>query len=98
MGLPPRRDQRCDPGGRAGRHIGRAEIAGVSQQGLGLAEVLRQGVDPAQHRFELLFVIGRLDDVGRDHQQAARRHHGLGVVALLEAAARHRHDAALSVG
>jgi hypothetical protein len=38
MGLPPRRD----PGGPAGGHIGRAEIAVVSQHGLGLAQILGQ--------------------------------------------------------
>ena len=51
-----------------------------------------------QHRLDLLLVVGRLNHIGRHHQQAARRHRRLRVVALIEAAARHRHDARLFVG
>jgi hypothetical protein len=40
----------------------------------------------AYHRLELLLVIGRLHDIGRNHQQAVCRHRGLGVVTLIEAA------------
>jgi hypothetical protein len=51
-----------------------------------------------QHRRELPLIAGCLDDIGRNHQQATRRHYGLSVVALLEAAACNRHDARLFVG
>src|SRR5208282_1258014 len=47
---------------------------------------------------ELLLVVGRLTHSVRHHQQASRRHGGLRVVALVEAAAGHRHDARLLVG
>ena len=42
--------------------------------------------------------FGRLAHGARHHQQTSRRHRGLGVVALIEAAAGHRHDARLLVG
>ena len=51
-----------------------------------------------QHWLKLLLVVGRLHYVFDDDQQAARRHRCLRVVALLEAATRHRHDAAFFIG
>ena len=93
-----RRDQRRDPRRLASLHIGRAEVAGIGQQGLGLAQIRGQGGKFVQHRRELPLVVGSLDDVSRDHQQAARGDHRLGIVALLEDAARHRHDARFLVG
>jgi hypothetical protein len=58
----------------------------------------RQSLDLVQHRFKLLLVIWRLNHIGRNDQQGSRVHHGLSVVALLEAAARSRHDARVRVG
>src|SRR3954454_8573259 len=53
-------DQRRDPGGSAGRHIGRAEVAVVGQQGLRLAQILGQGGELVQHRRKLPLVVGSL--------------------------------------
>ena len=39
--------------------------------------------------------LGAQRHIARNHQQTAFRHDGLGVVVLLEAAARNRHDATL---
>src|SRR5665254_3677 len=78
--------------------IPRAEIAGIGQQRFGLAQFFRQGVDLAEHRFELLLVVRGLNNIGGNHQKAALRHRSLRVVALLEAAAGYRHDARLFVG
>jgi hypothetical protein len=77
----------------AGIDIRGAEIARVRQQIFGLAQRRRQGPDLVQHRLDLLLVVGRLNHIDRHHQQAARRHRRLRIVALLEAAARNRHDA-----
>jgi hypothetical protein len=52
----------------------------------------------AQHRLDLLLVVGGLHDIGGDYQQAVVRHRGLCVVALLEAAAGRRHDPRFLVG
>src|SRR5450830_1853171 len=98
MRLSAHGDQRLDPCRLAGRHIPRAEIAGIGQQRFGLAQFFRQGVDLAEHRFELLLVVRGLNDIGGNHQKAALRHRSLRVVALLEAAAGYRHDARLFVG
>jgi hypothetical protein len=65
---------------------------------IGFAQILGQGGKLVQHRRKLPLVVGRLDDLGRDHQQTTRHHDRLGVVARLEATARHRHDARLLVG
>ena len=43
-----------------------------------------------------MLVVGRLNDI-TDHQHAAFRYGGLGIVALLEAAACNRHDARLLI-
>ena len=64
------------------------------QQGLGRAQRLGK----AGERFDLSLVVGGLDHVVGDHQQAVGRHQGLGVVGLFEAAAGHRHDARVRVG
>ena len=90
MRLPPGRNQRFDFGSRALHYIGLAEIAIVGQQCFGPAELFRQSVDLLQHRRDLLLVVGRLNHCRGDHQKARRRHHRLRVVALVEAAARHR--------
>ena len=92
------RDQRLDPCRFAGRHIGRAEIAVVAEHRFRPAQFCRQSADLAEHRFELLLVVRGLNDIAGNHQQAARRHRGLRVVALLETAARYGHDARLFVG
>ena len=62
------------------------------------AEFRGQGVELVQHWLDLLLVIGRLDDIAGDHQQAIRRHCGLGIVALIKAAAGDRHDARCVIG
>ena len=51
---------------------------------------LGQGTNPLQHWLDLLLVVGRLDHLRGDHQKTVRRHHRLGVVALLEPSASHR--------
>ena len=96
MRLPPGRNQRFDFGSRAPHYIGLAEIAIVGQQCFGPAELFRQSVDLLQHRRDLLLVVGRLNHCRGDHQKARRRHHRLRVVALVEAAARHRHNPRIS--
>ena len=88
MRVPAHGDQRLDPGGRAGLHVGLAEVAVVGQHGFSLAQFFGQGSDLGQHRLKLLLIVGRLDHIGGHHQQAVRRHHGLSVVALFETAAR----------
>jgi hypothetical protein len=42
--------------------------------------------------------VGRLDHLRGDHQKVFRRHHRLGVIALLEPATRYRHDTRRFVG
>jgi hypothetical protein len=59
---------------------------------------VRQSVDLFQHRRDLLLVVGGLNHVRRDYQKTFGRHQRLRVVALLEAAARHRHDPRVLVG
>ena len=87
MPLAAKRDERFDPGRRAGCHIGLAEITGVSQHNFSLAKLFRQGARLSQHRLKLPFIVGGLRHVAGDDQQAAFRHNGLRVIALLEAAA-----------
>src|SRR5450759_3940371 len=98
MRLSAHGDQRLDPCRLAGRYIPRAEIAGIGQQRFGLAQFFRQGVDLAEHRFELLLVVRGLNNIDGNHQKTALRHCSLRVVALLETAAGYRHDARLFVG
>src|SRR5215210_3827193 len=69
----------------------------LSASSVSIAPTFRQLVELLQHRHDLLLVVACLHHIIGDHQQTARRHRRLGVVALLEAAARHRHDAALFV-
>ena len=90
MRLAARRDQRRRPRRRAIFNIRCAEIAGVRQQRFGLVQFFKQGVDFAQHRFKLLLVVGSRDHIDRNDQHTSRGHRGLRVVALLEAAPRHR--------
>ena len=85
--------QRFDPRLLACLDIRRAEITGVRQQRFGFTQFFRQGADLAKHRLELLLIVGGQNHIDRDHQQAPRGHGGLRIVALLEAASRHRHDA-----
>jgi len=56
------------------------------------------GAELGEHRLDLLFVVRRLRHVHRHDQIAAHRDRRLGIVTLLEAAARCRHDARLLVG
>ncbi len=98
MAFPAGRDQRRDLGLGAGVHVGLAEVAAVRQQGLGRAQRLGKAGERFQRRLDLSLVVGGLDHVVGDHQQAVGRHQGLGVVGLFEAAAGHRHDARVRVG
>src|SRR5271157_2070750 len=59
--LAAHRDYRFDSRLFASLDIARAEIAGVRQQSFGLAQGLGQSADLAQHRFDLVLVVGRLD-------------------------------------
>ena len=93
MGFAAHRDHRIDARRGTGIHIALAEISIVRQQRAGLAQFVGQLGELAKHRLKLLLVVGRLHHVGRDHQQTARRHRRLRVVALLEPATGHRHDA-----
>src|SRR6202040_1637237 len=95
--LTAHRDYGYDAGLRAGFDVVGAEIAGVREQILDLAQFLGQCRDLLQHWFDLALVVGRLYNIGRYNQQASRRHRRLRVVALLEPAARPRHDARLFV-
>ena len=87
MAFPAGRDQRRDLGLGAGVHVGLAEVAAVRQQGLGRAQRLGKAGERFQRRLDLSLVVGGLDHVVGDHQQAVGRHQGLGVVGLFEAAA-----------
>ncbi len=98
MRLTAHGDQRFDSRLLASGDIRRAEIAHIRQQAFGLAQFFGKSLDLIQHRFALLLVVGRLAHSARHHQQASRRHRGLGVVALVEAAAGHGHDARLFIG
>ena len=98
MRLPAGGDQRLDAGLGAGIDIGRAEVAAIGQQRIGPSHFVGQGRDLVDHRRELLFVVGRLHHLGHNHQQAAFSDEGLRIVALLEPATGHRHDARILVG
>ena len=67
--LAAHRDRRFDSRLFASLDIARAEIAGVRQQSFGLAQGLGQSANLAQHRLDLVLVIGRLDHLGRHHQR-----------------------------
>ncbi len=62
-----------------------------------LAEAFGQRADLLQHRFDLVLVVGRLNHIDGHDQKTSRCDRGLRIVALIEAAARHRHDARLRV-
>src|SRR6266852_1958223 len=98
MRLAAQRNHRIDLCRSAQRHIGVAEVTVVRQQCLRLSQIGRQCLDPLQHRLDLLLVVGGLNHLRGDHEKAVGCHHRLSVVALLEPAARHRHDARLFVG
>ena len=98
MRLTPHGDQRFDPRFLASRDIRRAEIARVRQQRFGVAQCFRQRADLVQHRLDLPLVVRGLNHIDGDDQQASRGDGGLRVVALVEAAAGHRHDARFFVG
>ena len=93
MRLTAHGDQWLDPCLLASLDIRRTEITRVRQQRFAFAQFFRQGADLAQHRLELLLIVGSQNHIDRDHQQAPRGHGGLRIVALLEAASRHGHDA-----
>ena len=96
VGLASHGDQRLHRRRLAGGNIGRAEVSVVGKQCFCFAQRIRQSDDLVQHWLKLLLVIGGLHHIGRHHQQAALGHHRLGVVAWLEPATRHRHDAGFS--
>jgi len=86
MGIAPQRHQRRDPRGFAGGHIGRAEVAAVGQYGVDLPECCRQRPESLQRRGQLLLIVGRLGQVGAEHQQCGGIDRRLRVVALHECA------------
>jgi hypothetical protein len=92
-----RGDQRINPDCLACAHVRRAEIANVRQQHVRFAQFVRKRIEIIQYRFDLLLVVGGLNHIRGDRQQAVRRHR-LRVVALLEAAAGYRHDARVFIG
>lgn len=59
--------------------------------------LFRQRLELPDHRYPLLFVVRGLGHVVGHHEQAARGHRGLSVVALIEAPARDLHDARVLV-
>src|SRR5882672_3682660 len=67
MRLPAHSDQRRDPGRLAGLYILGAEIAGVGQQRFGLAQFCGQVSDLAEYRFDLLLVVGGLDNIAGNY-------------------------------
>ena len=60
MRLAALRNHRIDLRRSAEGHVGFAEVTGVRQQRLRFAQVLGQGINPLQHRLDLLLVVGRL--------------------------------------
>ncbi len=70
----------------------------VRQHRVNFAQLVGQRSELVQHRLKLPLVVGGLRYVGRHHQQAALGHHCLRIVALIEPAAGHRHDARGFVG
>ena len=71
----------------------RLAVAGVSDQGLNVTELLRLCLERLEHGLDLLFVIGRLRQARGHHQHRLRVHRSLCVVGLLKATPRDRHDA-----
>jgi len=61
--LAAHRDHRLYASLRAGFDIRAAEIAGVREQRLGLAQSRRQGPELVQRRLDLMLVVGRLNHV-----------------------------------
>ncbi len=97
MRRPLERQQRLDPGITAGDHVGLAAVAVVRNQRVHLAQHRRQRHNLLQRGHDFALVVGRLAHMPGDHQHRLGVHAGLGVVALLEAAARHGHDARLLI-
>ncbi len=87
MRIPAHGEQRIDPCRLARLYVGLAEVTVVAEQRFGLAQLFGQGACLGEHRFELTLIVRRLCHAAGDDQEAAFRHSGLGVVALLEAAA-----------
>jgi len=58
-------DEESDLCRDAGLHIGRTEMPSVGQQRFGLAELLQQGAEAAQHRCDLMLAVGRLHHIIR---------------------------------
>jgi hypothetical protein len=72
MRLTAHGDQWLDPCLLASLDIRRAEITRVRQQRFGVVQSFWQGTDLAQHRLELLLIVGGLNHIDRDHQQTSR--------------------------
>jgi hypothetical protein len=98
MWLPAHGDQQIDPRGLARDHVRRAEISGIRQQPAHFAQFARQRADPVRHRFDLPLVVGRLNHIRGDQQQAVRRHRRLCTATLLKVAAGNWHDARVFFG
>ena len=74
-------------------HVVFTEIAVIRREVGNGSELLREVLQVGQGRFQFLFVVRSLTDMGGNDQQSFRIHTGLGVVCLLEATAGCRHDA-----
>jgi len=72
MRLASAGQHRFNPHIDAGGKVGRAEVTGIGQQSSHFAESLWQRIQCRECGRELLFVIGRLDQVVSDHQHGVR--------------------------
>jgi hypothetical protein len=86
-------DQRLDPGGLAGIDGRGAKVPGVGRELLGTVQALGQRLNLLKHWRYLLLVVGRLGDLGDQHQHGVGVGQRLRVVALIEPAAGDDHDA-----
>ncbi len=97
MRLALHRQQRLDSRLHAGEHVRLAAKTVVGNEGLHVAKRPGQRRNLLERGHHFALVIAGLRDVRGDHHHRLDVHAGLGVVALLEAAAGHRHDARLLV-
>lgn len=98
VGVPANGKQWLDPGGLTDFDVLFTEVAGIAQQLPRLVQPLGERLELGQHRRDLFLVVARLGHMRRHDQHGFAIDQRLGVVALLEAAPGHLHDARVFVG